>query len=959
VMKNASESAREGGSGMVRWQRVPRHVALVAGLICLACAVTVVPSPVTNLWIAGIEVTQGLQCFDPSHGYAKCPDNSLELDTLKPIAVRVYIGHNGSCAGSDPFATAVKGATVKLNWGAFHQEGIAFLPSETAELTFDVPCSTDLAVLRDDSRGSATFHLMTKKMVNGVWTAVPWQPNKPYVRNYFVASAEIVAPSTLSEQKLDDNTSLVQLGSGLSSSDPKGGLAPHDPFRIRWIPVNYQRGSANYWADWSWMATAFDVADQAFPFPVEYEYAGFWTVYMDKDPVPLSSRYCSVGASISNPTYRHVEKALKLAKKGQAIKYSEPDAWLSWWPREVRGACSLAGMEAGGKVVAMERGSALLTSYTGVHEVGHAASLGHSDDFGCAFEIRETGYDVESQSVVPSTTADVMRSQNPNYGVPFWMSPFDWDRMLGKNASETACVDFTPTMHFPKEELLWFEIPVEMVLVSGIAFDDGTGSLDPLYHLDSAGPYLAPGSVGEFSLAFEDSRGNLIESYGFDLAFTDRESYEELSQDGFVWELPFPREASRLVLRQGGEILAERVRSENPPTVEILEVTPPNGEDGDLSVAWYAFDEDGDDVIAIVFYSADGGMTWIPLAVDISDSEIEFGASHLPGGEEVRVRVVVSDGFRIAETESEAFFVPRKPPELYMVSQGDFLLLSPEDVLSLRAIAIDPEDGQLSGGSVIWRSSRDGLLATGERIYLDGSLVSSGTHRITVHAGDTDGFAVESTADLGGMTEDEASAVVYAEGFAGPGLDSVWQWIREDGENWSLAARPGALRIMTQEGGILEAPNNGRNLLLMPVHSSDFTIETCIEFDPSENFQIAGLLVYQDDDNFLMLGRAYCGDYAGECVGDGLYFDEETNGTQVLPNFATPLEAGSRIHVRLAKRGDEYSAYYSYDRTTWELVGEKSWSSEGPLRVGIAAGDGNQGATSAAADFLYFLLSDE
>jgi beta-xylosidase len=97
-----------------------------------------------------------------------------------------------------------------------------------------------------------------------------------------------------------------------------------------------------------------------------------------------------------------------------------------------------------------------------------------------------------------------------------------------------------------------------------------------------------------------------------------------------------------------------------------------------------------------------------------------------------------------------------------------------------------------------------------------------------------------------------ASSVTWTDNFNSASLDSRWSWIRQDATHWSLTAQPGFMRITTQSGGLLFQPTNAaKNLLLQDIPIGDFEIHTLLAYTPTENFQGAGLLVYQDDDNFL------------------------------------------------------------------------------------------------------------
>jgi hypothetical protein len=89
-------------------------------------------------------------------------------------------------------------------------------------------------------------------------------------------------------------------------------------------------------------------------------------------------------------------------------------------------------------------------------------------------------------------------------------------------------------------------------------------------------------------------------------------------------------------------------------------------------------------------------------------------------------------------------------PSLQIINPGDAVLVAPGQQVTLEAVATDPEDGTLSGGSLEWSSSIDGILGTG--ISIDVSLSAPtnlcyghNQHTITLKATDSDGHAVSTT----------------------------------------------------------------------------------------------------------------------------------------------------------------------------------------------------------------------
>ncbi len=198
----------------------------------------------------------------------------------------------------------------------------------------------------------------------------------------------------------------------------------------------------------------------------------------------------------------------------------------------------------------------------------------------------------------------------------------------------------------------------------------------------------------------------------------------------------------------------------------------------------------------------------------------------------------------------------------------------------------------------------------------------------------------------------------WTDDFSTSTLDTHWSWVREDATHWSLTEHPGFLRITTQQGGLLGPGGDAKNLLVRDAPVGGFEIETRVFFTPTENFQIAGLLVYQDDDNFLMLGRAYCG-FVPPCVGNGIYFDHEEQGNFVGSNYAMTTTLLGEAYLRIVRHGTVYTGYVSENGTNWTLVGAHTVvSGLVPSKVGLAAEPSYQDVTEIPADFDYLRLDD-
>ncbi|RLC78027.1 MAG: hypothetical protein DRI61_10520 [Chloroflexi bacterium] len=188
-------------------------------------------------------------------------------------------------------------------------------------------------------------------------------------------------------------------------------------------------------------------------------------------------------------------------------------------------------------------------------------------------------------------------------------------------------------------------------------------------------------------------------------------------------------------------------------------------------------------------------------------------------------------------------------------------------------------------------------------------------------------------------------------------LNPRWAWEREDPTHWSLTQRPGYLRLITHRGFLYgKADDTGgdvKNLLLQPAPPvGDFEIRTRVLFTPTEDFHFAGLLIYGDDDNYVLLNRGFC----SSCGGSGIYFDSEMDGSTRSISATTDI---TDTYLRIQKAGEVYTASYSTDGQNWIVLGALT-NTNLSTRIGLVAGDNRwpdmPAASEIPADFDFFLV---
>ncbi|MCP5112668.1 MAG: hypothetical protein GY953_17730, partial [bacterium] len=194
----------------------------------------------------------------------------------------------------------------------------------------------------------------------------------------------------------------------------------------------------------------------------------------------------------------------------------------------------------------------------------------------------------------------------------------------------------------------------ELAIVSGVARADGTSArLSPLYRVTSGAPTEASDPAGQHCLSFEGG-GNSPAEHCFDISFQNHETWEQLDEAGFSVLVPWDSETSRVTLHRGGQPLSSLSTSANPPQVAFT--APGQGEQWlggeSKTVVWSGSDSDGDSLTYTLMYSHDGGVNWLPLAMDITTASYTLDTAQIRGGSNVFFRVLASDGFRVTTATS-------------------------------------------------------------------------------------------------------------------------------------------------------------------------------------------------------------------------------------------------------------------------------------------------------------------
>ncbi len=197
-------------------------------------------------------------------------------------------------------------------------------------------------------------------------------------------------------------------------------------------------------------------------------------------------------------------------------------------------------------------------------------------------------------------------------------------------------------------------------------------------------------------------------------------------------------------------------------------------------------------------------------------------------------------------------------------------------------------------------------------------------------------------------------------------LDRSWYGQGGVDAEISVEARPGYLRFTAPSGNDLFPDTNFDAPTRFRIVSGDFTLETVVEFDPQEDYQGAGLFIWQDQDNFVRLERCF-GGLGG--VENGICFLKVANGgPEVIASAGDIPTTAGRVALRLQKAKNRVAAWWrdaaSGASAAWQTVGSTQIELPGgpqPLgKEGLRGGlllCVEHGAAEISADFDYFRIT--
>lgn len=233
-----------------------------------------------------------------------------------------------------------------------------------------------------------------------------------------------------------------------------------------------------------------------------------------------------------------------------------------------------------------------------------------------------------------------------------WISRLNWDRFW-----EAVALRRTPSSLAAVQTLSADSEPtVDALLVSGVV-NQTNGGFNPVIRKRVPSELVSEPTGADATLELFGMDGALLQSNPVRLSTMADVSDSETPRLFAI--VPYVEGVGQLRLSDGERVLLEKSASPHPPHVKVL--TPNGGEQftsGIVEVAWEADDADGDPLTFLVQYSPDGGKSWLSV-VSIPPGnpfKTSFGVGEFAASANAVIRVLASDGIRLAEDLSDCPF---------------------------------------------------------------------------------------------------------------------------------------------------------------------------------------------------------------------------------------------------------------------------------------------------------------
>jgi hypothetical protein len=701
--------------------------------------------PLVNVYVTGIEVTQGIQNLS----------NSVKLVNNRRTFVRVYVK---SAGGSVP------GVTAQLSTRTLVSNPL--LPVNTTGTTITVRAIPD----RNDLNQSFLFEL-------------PWDWTQQSSLDLNVNVNPYKIPL---ETNYADNTSGVTVNFLASPS-----------LSVEFFRLNYKIGNTTYTPritedvlkTYSWILRAYplggSVGDNFKPRLWDVDGGTYLGSLVNrtnpkcsqaypnpKDDVSLCASYYMNGWLLY---YRVATQmgVLNIGLKTNAFYYGMITDASNNFPRgqAMYPLTSVGPAGTPGQFFNLGNGWDTDGSYAdwyAAHEIGHSLGRAHpnagSDDpatpdttENCGHSRSDPGFPYGNTSTAraPIGPADGSMegfdSGDPSFGIARAVLPSStWNDVMSycsnqwiSNYTYTGMYNY---MLLHPSQLVSVDsaqpqVSGNFLLVSGLINPTAkTAGFSLIRRLSSVVdiPALIP---GDYSIRLLNSKGKPLADYAFT---PDAENDSSGLSFGQVVNFVAGTSKIELIHLSDNHVLAAVLVSAHAPVISKVALKgAPNPVTGVVNLTWNASDADGDPLTFDVAYSRDGGATFQPVANYISGTSTQIDTAQLGGSGTAILQVTASDGVNNASAISASFVMANKPPQPYILDPGDNTQIHYGQLVNFSGVSLDAQDSLVASSGLVWKNALGTVLGTGPTLSLTSLPV--GTNVITLKATDSVGQSASTT----------------------------------------------------------------------------------------------------------------------------------------------------------------------------------------------------------------------
>jgi regulation of enolase protein 1 (concanavalin A-like superfamily) len=244
--------------------------------------------------------------------------------------------------------------------------------------------------------------------------------------------------------------------------------------------------------------------------------------------------------------------------------------------------------------------------------------------------------------------------------------------------------------------------------------------------------------------------------------------------------------------------------------------------------------------------------------------------------------------------------------------------------------------------------NEDGALVTAHSITIPG-LAANTLYQVEV-------YSVDSASNVGSVqtsftTDPAPVSTIVSDDFSAPALDpNIWTFINPVGD--CVLTATGAQAVISVPAGVahpawiggIQAPR-----IMQAANDADFQVEAKYESLPSAAFQIQGIIVQQDPDDFIRINIQSNGTTASVFVAT---FHDGAPTIRVFQSISSIVPQW----LRVTRANHDWTVEYSFDGAAWSSAGQFSFpivvSSIGPF-VSNEPGTGAAPAFDGVVDYFF------